>query len=105
MEEVWKAIPSHESARTHIQGLVQLAVAFHHQSMGNRDGARSVLERAMRNLEAAEASLPELDLPFLRTSLEAWRQYLGTSQDLTKDSPRPALPKLRFLRRAPSSAC
>jgi hypothetical protein len=56
--------------------MVQLAVAFHHQSTGNYVGARSVLERALRNLQGAESSFPDLDLASLRAEVAPWREFL-----------------------------
>lgn len=95
LEDLWRDAPRHGAFRQHLQGLVQLAVAFHHQSTGNWEGARSVLERAVRNLNGAEESFPELDLENLRVSLARWRDYL------VKASPKgagalPELPKLRL---------
>jgi hypothetical protein len=66
--------------RRHLQGMVQLAVAFHHESKGNHVGARSVLERALRNLSGAERSLPDVDLEQLRADLTPWRRYLDSRQ-------------------------
>jgi len=94
LEDVWREAPRHSARRRHLQGLVQLAVAFHHQSTGNRVGARSVLERALRNVEGAEESLPEVDWERLRTNLESWRDYLaGARRKPGKPSP-PELPKV-----------
>src|SRR5258705_13663571 len=76
LEDVWREGPSHGHLRRHLQGLVQTAVAFHHQSTGNLDGAQSVLERALWNLNGAEESFPELDLESLRASLGLWLDYL-----------------------------
>ena len=76
LEDVWREAPRHSHRRRHLQGLVQLAVAFHHRSTGNLVGARSVLERALRNVEGAEESFPEVDWKRLRTSLKPWREYL-----------------------------
>jgi len=76
LEDVWREAPWHSPLRRHLQGLVQVAVAFHHQSTGNYVGALSVLKRGLRNLEGAEESLPELDLAKLRTSLKPWLEYL-----------------------------
>jgi hypothetical protein len=77
-----------EPLRRHLQGMVQLAVAFHHQSTGNYDGARSVLERALRNLQGAERSFPALDLDSLRTQVAPWREFLDAC--LSKEPERPA---------------
>jgi len=112
LEDVWRSVPrdsgSRRHLRLHLQGLVQLAVAFHHQSTGNHVGARSVLERAMRNLNGADSSFPDLDLDRLRAELEIWRRYLDDSEGAverkldTRDVRRldvlntsaPALPKI-----------
>jgi predicted metal-dependent hydrolase len=83
LEDVWNSVPrdrpSGRHLRQHIQGMVQLAVAFHHQSKGNHVGARSVLERAMRNISGADNSFPDLDLDRLRAELALWRRYLDNS--------------------------
>jgi predicted metal-dependent hydrolase len=76
LEDVWRAVPLGEPLRRHLQGMVQLAVAFHHQSTGNYVGARSVLERALRNLQGAESSFPDLDLASLRAEVAPWREFL-----------------------------
>jgi len=84
LEDVWRSLPHDLSSgrhlRQHVQSLVQLAVAFHHQSRGNHVGARSVLERAMRNLNGADSSFPDLDLDRLRAELALWRCYLADSE-------------------------
>jgi hypothetical protein len=84
LEDVWRSLPrdrpSRRHLRLHVQGLIQLAVAFHHASTGNHLGARSVLERALRNLNGADRSFPDLDLDRLRTELEVWRRYLDDSE-------------------------
>jgi predicted metal-dependent hydrolase len=87
LEDVWRSIPydgpldqsSRRHFRLHLQGMVQLAVAFHHESRGNLVGARSVLARAMRNLNGADSSFPDLDLDRLRAELTVWLRYLDDS--------------------------
>ncbi len=80
LEDVWREAPLHSLSRRHLQGMVQLAVAFHHNSKGNYVGARSVLERALRNLHGADSSFPRLDLDRLRAELEIWRRHLDHSE-------------------------
>ena len=102
LEDVWRALPrdrpSRRRLRLHIQGLIQVAVAFHHHSTGNHVGALSVLKRAMRNLARAESSFPDLDLDRLRADLEIWRQYLDESESTAGPARsirhHPALPKI-----------
>src|SRR3981081_3986398 len=84
LEDVWRSVPrdlaSSRHLRLHLQGLVQLVVAFELQSKGNHVGARSVLERAMRNLNGADSSFPDLDLERLRADLAPWRQDTDASK-------------------------
>src|ERR1700694_629117 len=80
LEDDSREAPHHRSLRRNLQGMVQLAVAFHHQSKGNHVGARSVLERAMRNLNGSDNSFPDLDLERLRAELAPWRQHLDESK-------------------------
>lgn len=76
LEDLWRPIPPDAPLRRHLQGMVQLAVAFHHESTGNYVGARSVLSRALRNLNGVENSFPSLDLDRLRADLEPWLRFL-----------------------------
>lgn len=55
--------------RRALQGLIQVAVAFHHQERGNREGAISLLAEGLAKLEGAERAFP---LP-----LAGWRQALA----------------------------
>jgi uncharacterized protein len=104
LEDFWRSLPvdgpSHGHTRLHAQGLVQMAVAFHHESKGNYVGARSVLERAIQNLSGADSSFPDLDLDRLRADAILWRDYLDCSNDLSASGDRvaPALPKIALRR-------
>jgi predicted metal-dependent hydrolase len=81
LEDVWRALPRDRPParrlRLHLQGVIQLAVAFHHESTGNHVGARSVLERALRNLKDADRSFPELDLDRLRAEMANWQKHFA----------------------------
>jgi predicted metal-dependent hydrolase len=102
LEDVWRALlrnlprdhSSQQHLRRHVQGMVQLAVAFYHESKRNFVGARSVLERALRNLDGADSSFPELDLDRLLSEMADWLEHLSGSR------PRPANPQI--FKRKPS---
>jgi uncharacterized protein len=89
-EDVWRDIPRDRAARRHTQGLVQMAVAFHHWTAGNVTGSRSVLARSLRNLSGAESSLSSIDLARLRNDAEFWLRYL---ENVPSELP-PPLPKI-----------
>ena len=91
LEDVWNSVPRRHSSRRHFQGLVQVAVAFHHASRENYLGARSVLERALRNLDGAEVSLPWVDLERLRHDVAPWQRYLA---DNGRNEPQPEWPEI-----------
>jgi len=100
LEDVWRSIPRDDlhhrpsrrrlrpHLRLHVQGMVQLAVAFHHESKGNLVGARSVLERALRNLKGADSSFPGLDLDALRADLADWQKHLAGAGPRPKKIPQ-----------------
>jgi predicted metal-dependent hydrolase len=92
LEDVWRTLPrdrpSRLRLRLHMQGLIQLAVAFHHESTGNLVGARSVLERGLRNLKGAESSFPNFDFGRLRAELADWQEHFSGAD------PRPKLPRI-----------
>ena len=52
-----------------VQGLIQAAVAMHHYSTGNRAGALSVMERALRNFGNGKVFCG-LDLERLRADMK-----------------------------------
>ena len=95
LEDVWRSLPREGPARRHLQGMVQLAVAFHHESTGNKVGAGSVLDRARRNLNGADSSFPHLDLDRLRANIVEWQKYLAGT------NPRPLPPQIARRNLAP----
>ncbi len=85
-EDVWRAAEGLE--KKFLQGLIQVAVAFHHHSTGNVTGARSLLERACKNLAGCPGEFGEINLTAFLESLERWSEVLATGE------PEPALPQL-----------
>ena len=89
LEDVWRAAPPHN--KKFCQGLVQVAVAFHHHSTGNRVGMRSVLERAIRNLGEPAGTFEQFELAPLLESLIQWRMAMDSNL------PLPELPQIQKL--------
>lgn len=86
LEDVWRGA-SHPEKRIW-QGLVQVAVAFHHYSTGNRVGMRSVLVRAMKNLGEHPRNFHGIHLAQLLQSLRQWLEAFDNNQ------PLPHLPRI-----------
>jgi hypothetical protein len=86
LEDIWRAAPPEN--KKFLQGLVQVAVAFHHYSTGNRVGMRSVLERAIRNLAQPSGSFGQIQTAALLRSLGEWREALDSNSSL------PPLPRI-----------
>lgn len=86
LEDIWRAAPPEN--KKFLQGLVQVSVAFHHHSTGNRVGMRSVLERAIRNLSEPSGSFGKIQLSAFLQSLDQWREAIDSN------SPAPALPRI-----------
>lgn len=86
LEDVWRGAPAEE--KKFLQGLVQLAVAFHHYSSGNHRGMRSVMARGMKNLEGKRDGFCGIRLNLLMQSLRGWREAMDNG------GPLPAIPRI-----------
>src|SRR5690242_2994825 len=71
LEDVWRE--STEPEKTFLQGLIQLAVAFHHHSQGNQAGAKSLLARSQAKLSKYPEDFLGIDVRALCQSIEAWQ--------------------------------
>ena len=72
LEDVWRECASEQKPA--LQGLVQLAVAFHHYSTGNQAGACSLLEKARRNLSASPQLPAWMDQSRLLEAIVDWQR-------------------------------
>ena len=88
-EDVWRAAPTAE--KKFLQGLIQIAVGLHHQSTGNRVGAKSLLARGARNLSSYSEDFAGIDV---RTLL---RGVADCHQALADGDPLPRLPRIEML--------
>jgi predicted metal-dependent hydrolase len=85
-EDVWRETKGPE--KKFLQGLIQVAVAFHHHSTGNVAGACSLFERARKNLVAYPKEFHGISVTALTESVAAWRHSLIAGTSL------PAFPQL-----------
>lgn len=85
-EDVWRESQGPE--KKFLQGLIQVAVAFHHHSTGNTVGACSLLARAGKNLAEYPDEFRGISVPALLDALASWREALLSGRGA------PAFPKL-----------
>ena len=86
LEEVWSGIRG--PSRDFFQGLIQVAVAFHHVSNGNAPGAVSMIDRALGRFRAYPGRYFGFDLDAQRAELASWRERLARD-DWHVDAPPP----------------
>ncbi len=78
-EEIWLQSPQPE--RAFLQGIIQIAAAFHHYLRGNRGGARSLLNAGLLRLAKFPATHGGIALDALRAAAQHWTQALGEGND------------------------
>ena len=84
LEEIWSGVRG--PSRDFFQGLIQVAVGFHHLGNHNRPGAIAVLRRALGRLERYPPRYAGVELAPLRDALAGWLAGLESAGDTP---PRP----------------
>ncbi|MFP5211171.1 MAG: DUF309 domain-containing protein [Acidobacteriota bacterium] len=86
-ESVWLGLQ--EPEKSFLQGLIQLAAAFHHLRRGNAAGATSLLRRALRRLESRPAVFGGIAVALLRADVRDWLCRLENGgSDIPQDFPQ-----------------
>jgi predicted metal-dependent hydrolase len=93
LEALWLKAEGEE--KVFLQGLIQVAAAFHHQARGNLAGARSLLEEGWKKLAAFDETRDGIDLASLRRQIQPWREFLKGGPREEGHSP-PPLPQIIF---------
>jgi predicted metal-dependent hydrolase len=78
-EEIWLASSGPE--KTFLQGVIQVAAAFHHHSRGNLKGTRSLLEAGLKKLEKSPATHRGCEVEKLRAAARGWIAALREGKD------------------------
>jgi predicted metal-dependent hydrolase len=84
LEEIWSGVRG--PSRDFFQGLIQVAVGFHHLGNDNRPGAIAVLRRALGRLERYPPRYAGVELAPLRDAVAVWLACLESGE---KTPPRP----------------
>src|SRR5271154_566556 len=94
-EEVW--LVEGEPERTFLQGIIQIAAAFHHYCRGNPDGAESLLAAGIVKLSRFPADHRGLAIEGLRTAAKRWARSIGEGHKLEQAE----IPQLRWSKAFP----
>ena len=92
-EEIWLRAPAEEKA--FLQGIIQVAAAFHHYMRGNLGGAKSLLAAGLAKIKEYPHGHWGINLGKLRDEGQAWLDALGAGQEAGSEK----LPKIRRLER------
>jgi predicted metal-dependent hydrolase len=88
-EEVWLHSP--EPEKTFLQGIIQIAAAFHHRSRGNDRGTLLLLQAGLKRLARFPAVHRGIKLGALRAEAEHWVAALCSAP-----GQGPAVPKIHY---------
>ena len=84
-EELWLVEP--EPEKTFLQGLIQLAAAFHHHGRGNPRGTQSLLAAGLAKLERFPDDHRGVAVGELRAEAKQWAEKLSDGSDLEARRP------------------
>ena len=79
-ESVWLTLD--EPEKSFLQALIQVTAAFHHLRRGNRAGAISLLDRAVKRLDRCPAHYCRLDAALLREQIRHWLCAITDEQQI-----------------------
>jgi uncharacterized protein len=78
-EEIWLETPHPE--KVFLQGLIQVAAAFHHYSRSNRLGTRNLLREGLFKLNTFPAEHRGLAIEPLRATVRIWLEELNAGEN------------------------
>ena len=77
-EDVWRVTPDPD--RRFLQGLIQVAAAFHHFSRANIRGTRNLLREGLLKLDAFPETYGGLEIGPLRAAVREWLTAIEAGQ-------------------------
>ena len=94
-EEIW--LEETEPEKTFLQGIIQIAAAFHHYCRQNTDGTETLLAAGIVKLSRFPANHCGLAIDELRSSAKQWARSIGRGEK----PKRSEIPQLRFSKSDP----
>lgn len=95
LETLWLKAQGDE--KVFLQGIIQVAAAFHHFTRGNREGAQSLLEEGCNKLGRFGDTRSGLDVAGLLAQVDLWQNFLsGRAPAYAHGLRHPALPLIEY---------
>jgi len=91
-ENVWKSSP--QPQKTFLQGLIQVAGAFHHLQRNNIRGATGLMRSALRRLEPCPSQFAGISVTTLRSEIHQWLRALEENDSTRPNAPVQIRPQL-----------
>jgi uncharacterized protein len=91
LEDLWSGVRG--APRDFFQGLIQVAVGFHHLERGNTAGAASVFAKALARLEPYPPRYGGLELEELRSTVRDWARAAASGAELPGGLASPRMKK------------
>jgi predicted metal-dependent hydrolase len=82
-EEVWLETPHPD--KMFLQGLIQIAAAYHHYSKANRLGTQNLLQAGLMKIEPFPPVYSRLELEPLRVAVRRWLAALEEGKNPARD--------------------
>lgn len=92
-EEIW--LKSEGAEKRRLQGLIQIAAAFHHHSRANLAGTESLLRAGLAKISDAPAHHWGLNLAMLRCEVNKWLRALESKKPVGRRIPPRLKPPVR----------
>jgi predicted metal-dependent hydrolase len=89
-EEMW--LEEAEPEKTFLQGIIQIAAAFHHYCRENTDGTEALLAAGIVKLSRFPAVHRGLAIEELRSAAKQWARSIGKGEKPNRSE----IPRLRF---------
>jgi uncharacterized protein len=89
-EEIW--LEEVEPEKTFLQGIIQIAAAFHHYCRENTDGTENLLAAGIVKLSRFPANHRGLAIEELCTAAKQWARNIGKGEKPNRSE----IPRLRF---------
>lgn len=90
LEALW--LTESGGRKTFLQGLIQVAAAFHHHAQNNPVGFKSLLGKGCSKINSFHEKYAGIDLAGLMHQLHLWQQTLGAP----RSGPTPPLPQITW---------